>query len=61
LNHIYDDEHIPGLCVMVNKLLPASETTDTESLINREYCDDQLIEQPPQSNSYSKNPRPLGA
>ena|GEM_PF-1894695 len=35
------------------------KTTDTKSLTNREYCDtDQLIEQPPQSNSYSKIPGP---
>ena len=35
------------------------KTTDTKSLTNREYYDnDQLIEQPPQSNSYSKTPGP---
>ena len=27
---VYDDQHIPGLCVIVNELLPVSETMDNE-------------------------------
>ena len=27
---VYDDQHIPGLCVIVNELLPVSETIDNE-------------------------------
>ena len=58
-NHISDDEYGPGLCAMVNKLLPASQDYGYQVINYREYYDnDQLIEQPPQNSNYSKTPGP---